>query len=291
MLERAMKKLGMLLVLVLSTGWSVDFFWDIQKAKASEVVQNIPEYQSVINWTQGKIRTEVRLPYTPNASPNIGKTQAQIESEIRAELRERLVKTMGYIQISDIFLLRDYYSLQSQIRNELIEAANYAFYYPLVQEKGFIKGIAELDFFGSKGIAQIFFRERNRTSLSNYIRNQRDILWYDGIIIDVFLYPQFLPSLQFRVYDEDGNLIYGPEVVDERVLIEKGVCQYVASLVTAFQSERIGNRIFYVVPLSVRGRNPTEVVISRRDAQRLLAHAQTHATLRAARVVVVKPNP
>ncbi|URA10984.1 hypothetical protein [Thermospira aquatica] len=286
-----MKKLGLLVFFTWSMAWSVDFFWDIQKAKSVEVVQSIPEYQSFINWTQGKIRSEVKLPYTPNADANIGKTRAKIESEIREELRERLMKTMGYIQISDIFLLRDYYSLQTQIRNELIEAANHAFYYPLVQEKGFMKGMAELDFFGPKGIAQIFFRDRNRISLSNYIRNQRDILWYDGIVIDVFLYPQFLPSLQFRVYDEDDNLIYGPEVVDDTVLMERGVCQYVASLVAAFQSQRIGNRIFYVVPIAIKGRNPTEVVISRRDARKLLAHAQTHNALRSARVVVVKPNP
>ncbi|MCX7882287.1 MAG: hypothetical protein N2314_03575 [Brevinematales bacterium] len=286
-----MRKVVFLFWLFALSGWCVDFFWDIEKAKTTEVVQVFPAYQSTINWTQGKIRCEVRLPFSPNSSPNIGKTRAQIESEVRNELRDRLVKTMGYVQISDLFLLRDYYSLQSQIRSELLEGVNNAFYYPLIHEKNFVKGIAELDFFGPKGIAQIFFREIARVSLSSYIQKQRDLAWYDGVIVDVFLYSQFLPSLYFRIYDEDGNLIYGPEIVEESVLLNQGVCEYVASLGSAFQSRRLGTKVFYVVPLSLRGRNPTELVISRKDARKLLANAKTHEALRAGRVVVVKPNP
>lgn len=280
-----------MLVLLVSKGYTIDFFWDIHKAKSTEVVQSISTYSSVINWTQGKLRSEVRIPFSPNASPNVGKTRAQIEGEVKAELRNRLVKAMGYIQISDIFLLRDYYSLQSQIRNELLEYVNTAFYYPLIQEGNAIKGIAEMNFFGPQGISQVFFRDIGRISLSNFIQKQRDLPWYDGVIVDMFLYSQFLPSLQFRIYDEDNTLIYGPEVVDEGVLFQKGVCEYVGSLGAAFQSERIGTKLFYVVPVAMRGRNPTEVVISRNDAKKLLANSRTHESLRAGRVVVVKPNP
>ncbi|MFN4215777.1 MAG: hypothetical protein ACK4HQ_00030 [Brevinematales bacterium] len=286
-----MKKTVLFIWFVAYPLWAIDFFWDIEKAKTTEVIQPLPAYRSVINWTQGKIRCEVRLPFSPNASPNIGKTRAQIESEVRSELREKLVKAMGYIQISDLFLLRDYYSMQSQIRNELLERVNEAFYYPLIQEGNFAKGIAELDFFGPKGIAPIFFRDISKISLSSYIQKQRDLDWYDGIIVDVFLYTQFLPSLYFRIYDEENNLIYGPEVVDENVLFNHGVCEYVASLGAAFQSRRLGTKIFYVVPLMVRGRNPTEVVISSKDAKKLLANARTHEAIKTGRVVVVKPNP
>lgn len=286
-----MKKMILFVGLLAYPLWAIDFFWDIEKAKTTEVVQSLPAYQSTINWTQGKIRCEVRLPFSANTSPNIGKTRAQIESEVRSELREKLVKTMGYIQISDLFLLRDYYSLQSQIRSELLERVNEAFYYPLVHEGNFVKGIAELNFFGPKGIAPIFFRDISKVSLTSYIQKQRDLDWYDGIIVDVFLYTQFLPSLYFRIYDEDNNLIYGPEVVDENVLFNQGVCEYVASLGAAFQSRRLGTKIFYVVPLAVRGRNPTEVVISRKDAKKLLASAKTHEALKTGRVVVVRPNP
>lgn len=289
--ERTMRKLWFFFFLWPFLGWSIDFFWDSEKVKKTEVIQVFPAYQSVINWTKGKIRCEVWVPFSPNISPNIGKTRAQIENEVRNELRDKIVKVMGYVRISDLFLLRDYYSLQSQIRSELLEKVNYAFYYPLLQEKNQVKGIAELDFFGPKGIAEVFFREREKISLVSYIQKQRDVPWYDGVIVDMFWYTQFLPSLYFRIYDEKGNLIYGPEVVEEAILINQGVCEYVASLGAAFQSRRLGTKIFYVVPLSVRGRNPTEVVISQKDAKKLLANAKTHEALKAGRVVVVKPNP
>jgi len=278
-------------ILIWSSLWGMDFSWDIEKAKKTELLQPFPQYGSVINWTQGKIRSEVRVPFSPNSSPNIGKTRAQVESEVRSELRERLVKTMGYLQISDLFLLRDYYSLQSELRNELLETVNRALYYPLVQEGRFVKGVAELDFFGTGGIARVFFRDMSRVSLEEYIQKQRDLPWYDGVIVDMFLYPQFLPSFSFRIYDEDDHLIYGPEVVSETTLMREGVCGYVASLEAAFESPRLGKKIFYVVPIAVRGRNPTEVVVSRRDAKKLLANKKTHEALLDGRVIVVKPNP
>jgi hypothetical protein len=285
-------KKGIILFLFFGTlsGRSIDFFWDSEKASANEVIQKIPSSTSAINWTEGKVRCEIRIPYTDNASPNIGKTLAQIGSEIRTQLRSQLIKAMGYVRVSDIFLLRDYYSLQNQIRNELLETVEHAFYYPLVQEKGFMKGVAELDFYGENGIAPVFFRDMSKVSLTNFIQNSRDLLWYDTIIVDTFLYPEFLPSLHFRIYDTEGNLIYGPEVVSESVLQKKGVCRYVASLSAAFQREERGSKIFYVVPVGMRGKTPTEIIISKNDARKLLANAKTHETLRAGRVLVVKPN-
>jgi hypothetical protein len=265
-----------------------DFSWDKNDKTKFELVDEVPEYNSIINWTAGKVHTEVYVP-AGEVSPNVGKYINNNYTQVKDELRQNLIKAMGYVRISDIFLLKDYYTMKSDVRYEIISYVDRAFYYPVVQKPGKFVGVVELPLFGKGGLANIFYRDIERVELTNYIQyNSRDQEYFEGLIIDTMGFNEFRPSLNMRIYDEDGVLLYGPETIDKTALEKSGVCEYTTSLVHAFNSPRCGSHVFYTLPFSLKGRMSTSFVLNNKDAARLFANPRTVSFLNQSRVIVVK---
>lgn len=262
--------------------------WDKNDIKTFELIENIPGYSSWINWTTGKIRTEVSFNLSGKFA-NIGKNININDAIVHDELRQNLIKAMGYVRISDLFLLKDYYSVKSEVRYEIISYADDAFFYPLVQKPKSILGIVELNLFGKKGIAHLFYRDVPEKKLTNYIQPEtKDQEYFDGLIIDTMTFREFNPSLEMRIFDQDGVLLYGPETVDRKILDTLGVCEYTTSLTHAFNSPRSGNHVFYTLPFDIKGKMKTAFVMNNKDAARLFANPMSVKYLNQSRVVVVK---
>jgi hypothetical protein len=245
----------------------------------------IPDYNSAINWTTGKIRTEIHFPIG-KGSPNLGQYYNNNYSAIKDELHRDLIKAMGYVRISDVFLLKDYYSMKSDIRFEIIAYADRAFYYPVMQRGSEFIGVVELNLFGEDGVASIFDRDIAHLDNTNYINPASEQEYFDGLIIDTGSF-EFNPSLQMRIFDEDGVLLYGPETVDKLILQKSGVCEYTTSLTEAFYSSRIGSKVFYTEPFGITGSMKNNFVLNNSDAARLFGNPQTLKSLNQSHVVIV----
>lgn len=267
-----------------------DFLWNSAERQSYEFAELIPAYNSYINWTTGKVRSELTIPlkYT---DPNIGRLLNNYASEMRESLRQNLVKALGSLRIYDIFMLKDYYSRKSDIRFEIIAKVDAAFYYPPLQKNNQYLGIVELDLYGKNGLANLFYRdiERIKPPMKYLAMNQSEDAYYDTIIVDTILFNEFQPSIGMRIYDEDGNLLYGPETVDRTTLEEIGVCEFTSSLSYAFRSTRCGKNIFYIIPSAITGKMNTDIVINNEDAARLLGNAKSWDYLNQSKVIVVKP--
>lgn len=269
---------------------NLDRIWKPGLDDRSELVEAIPEYQSTINWSTGKVRTEVDLPAS-RVIPNIGKYMNNYSTEVREELRQNLIKAMGYVRVSDLFLLKDYYSMKNELRYEIIAFSDRAFYYPPIETKGRFRGIVELGLFGKSGLANLFYRDIDKAPLTNYIQSETGGMeYFDSIVIDTVVHDGFQPSIAMRIWDQDGVLLYGPETVDREALEEKGICEYTTSLTSALSSKRAGTKMFYIVPYALKGRMQTDFVLHNRDAARLFANPQTLKQIRQARVIVVVPS-
>ncbi len=267
---------------------SINLLWNKGEKVKYELVENIPDYDSLINWTTGKVISQIDN--LMSESPvNYGRYVDNNYSEVRDELRQKLIKAMGYVRISDIFLLKDYYTMKSDVRYEIIAHADRAFYYPAIQQSGHFLGLVELNLYGKEGIAGIFYRDIEKVALTNYVqKDSKNMEYFDGLIIDTMTYKEFNPSIQMRIYDEDGILLYGPETVDKDALENYGVCEYTTSLSYAYNSPRSGTHIFYTIPYSITGRMNTYLVLNKKDAARLFANPRTVKFLNQSRVVIVK---
>lgn len=271
--------------------YSEKFLWDPNDLKSGDLTESIDAYQTVINWSTGKIITETseKLTYS---DPNIGRQLKNLNIDIRSELRQNMIKALAFVRISDMFLLRDYYSLKSGVRFEIIATVDNAFFYPPVNRSGSFLGVGELNLYGKQGLARIFYRDIKRVKVTKYIQNPppKGLESFDTLVLDTLIFKEFNPSIQMRIYDQDGTLIYGPETMDPTALKKHGVCYYTTSLSRAFSSPRGGKKFFYVIPYDIRGKMKTDFVLHNGDAARLLAHPDTIKALRQGHVIVVRPK-
>ncbi len=270
---------------------SQPIMWDKDSDDKIELVEKISRHSTIFNWTKGKIITELTLPID-HTDPNLGRQTSVQQAGMRKELKQNLINSLGALRISDLFLLKDYYNLKSDIRYEIIARADTAFYYPPVERQGKLYGKMELPIFGKQGIANLFYRTVDRKKLTKYINDypSKQSEQYDSLIIDTITFPEFQPSINMRIYDQDGTLLYGPEIVDQSYLFDIGVCEYTTSLRHAFESERSGNNIFYIIPFDIKGKMKTDLILHNDDAARLLANPGTLENLKKSRVIVVKPQ-
>ncbi|OHD61998.1 MAG: hypothetical protein A2014_04575 [Spirochaetes bacterium GWF1_49_6] len=272
-----------------SVSFDPNFFWTKNEITSHELVEKIDTYNSMINWTTGKVRTEIALTIKLG-NPNIGQLFSAYSEEIREQLRQNLIKALGYLRISAIFSLKDYYSQKNDIRFEIIDRVDSAFYYPPVQKNNQFHGIAELNLYGKDGLATLFYRDIEGVALPTNYPSSSSSEYYDSIIIDTLIFKEFNPSIEMRIYDQDGRLLYGPEIVDKKVLNEKGICEFTTSLSYAFKSQRSGTKILYIMPIEVKGKSGTDLIIHNDDAAKIMANPLSVKALKQAQIVVVKPE-
>ncbi len=278
-------------VLLFGEKYSEAFLWNPNDLKPGDLTESVNAYHTTINWSSGKILTEASEKLTYN-DPNIGRQLQNLNISIRSRLRQNMIKALGSLRISDIFLLRDYYSLKSGIRFEIIATVDNAFFYPPVNRSGTFLGVGELNLYGKKGLARIFYRDIKRVKVTKYVQNPppRDLEPFDTLVLDTLIFKEFNPSIQMHIYDQDGTLLYGPETMDPAALEKNGVCYYTTSLSEAFSSPRSGKRFFYVIPYDIKGKMKTDFILHNDDAARLFAHPETLKALKMGRVIVVRPK-
>ena len=110
---------------------------------------------------------------------------------------------------------------------------------------------------------------------------------YTGLLIDatqLILKEALLP----RIYSQDGRLIYGPEFVQRRVGIQRGLVSYVYNSKDVEINRRAGKHPLMTAALTTKGKNSTNLVISLEDTTKLLDHKQTAINLKKCRVVIIK---
>lgn len=256
-----------------------------------ELLEEIADYDSVINWSTGKVLTEATLSISYDDA-NIGRQFSKYTAEINTELKQKMLDALGYLRISDLYLLKDYYNRQSDLRYEIVATAENAFFYPPIIDEDECYGLVQLDLFGEEGLANLFYRDLYKSEQDTYLIEDidEDTDYFDGLIIDMIACPEFMPSIQMRILDEDGNVLYGPETVVEDKLTELGVCEFTTSLRYAFSSDRVGNQIYYVMPLEVTGMYSNEIVLDNADAARLFSNPLTLSNLNQSQVIIVKPE-
>jgi len=277
--------------ILLSNENEIKNLWEIDEFKKSYIIEKIPEYKSTINWTTGKIKTELSLEINIE-DPNIGKNKDYYYNIIKEELKQNLIKAMGYLRISDIFLLKDYFYIKSEQRYEILFHVDKSFYYPIIQKNKKLYGALELYIFGTNGIANIFYKnidkvENKKYLLTNRIKKQE---YYDSLLIDASIFQDFKPSIFMRIYDQDGMLLYGPETIEKKYLELNGVCEYTSSLIYALNSPRIGKKIFYIIPFKTYGRTSTYFILHNSDASKLFNNKDTIDSINKGAVVVFKPQ-
>lgn len=113
---------------------------------------------------------------------------------------------------------------------------------------------------------------------------------YTGLVIDA-RGTGVLPALSPKVFDPDGNEVYGSAYVSRQWALSQGVLGYTKTIEAATKSDRMkmGGRSSpaIVKALKAIGVNKADLVLSKTDADIIRAIAQNQAFLSEGRVMVV----
>jgi hypothetical protein len=110
---------------------------------------------------------------------------------------------------------------------------------------------------------------------------------YTGLIVEASD-SGFSPALAPRVIEEGtGKVVFGPHAVDVAVQSREGAVGYARGVAEARQTGRAGANPLIVRGLDATGGNKADIVLSRRDAERVLAADQAAGFLSRGAVVLV----
>ena len=95
------------------------------------------------------------------------------------------------------------------------------------------------------------------------------------------------PAMSPKIYDEQGNEVYGSALVSREYAIQQGMAGYAKDLQKAKERPRVTNEPLVVKALSAKGKGMSDLVISTADANRLRELAQNQNFLEKCRVMIV----
>ena len=109
---------------------------------------------------------------------------------------------------------------------------------------------------------------------------------YTGLVIDA-RGSGAQPAMSPKIYDEEGNELYGSAYVDQEFVQKHGMAGYVRDLDQALANDRVQGTPAVLKALSSSGANQTDLILSKSDADQLRGLADHLNFLREARVVIV----
>lgn len=110
---------------------------------------------------------------------------------------------------------------------------------------------------------------------------------YTGVVVDASDAP-FSPALSPRLLEEGSSkVVFGPHVVEPAAFAQQGPVGYAVSLPEAVRSGRVGANPLIVRAVAASGGQQGDLVLSRNDAERVLAAERAGGVLGRAAVTVV----
>lgn len=109
---------------------------------------------------------------------------------------------------------------------------------------------------------------------------------YTGLIVDG-QGTGVTPAMSPKIYDPDGNEVYGSSYVSRDFAISQGIVGYVKSVDQARDTDRVKGNPALVKAIAAKGPSKSDLVISKEDAATLRDLAKQQTFLREARVMIV----
>jgi len=109
---------------------------------------------------------------------------------------------------------------------------------------------------------------------------------YTGLIIDA-RGTGVVPAMSPKVFDPQGNEVYGSAYVDREFVVSLGMVGYVKGVDKARENDRVKGNPALVKAVESRGGNKADLVVSQADADALRDMSKRQTFLKEARVLIV----
>ena len=199
---------------------------------------------SCINWAEGFLMSE-----------GLGKGGSRRAAELVA--RGNALKTLLLVNLSSEANLQNYFKEQTKIRlniqNVLIKNADIQ---ELPSDGDFARALVRIPFYGISGLTSFLLNDRELfLTAPEAVQNSLDDKEipvpeddFSGIVIDARTVSDIEPALLPEIISEDGEILYDASQVEQEVLQERGMIEYVRESPDQ-TSWRSGERPLFVKPL------------------------------------------
>ncbi len=255
-----------------------------------DMIESYPEYHSIINWTQGTIVTEYSIPITYN-DLNIGRNIGNLLERLKEKIIQFTIGAVIQIRVSSIFSFNDFFQNNETIRFKVLSIL-----YSLPIENSVVKnstmfGKVTVPLFGSNSLTESLYQNILYKEVTNYLTKETtSSQYYDTLIIDMIMFPQFKPSLMPKILDHTGEVVYSIETIEPDVLYNQGPIQFVTSITEALKHSMIGSRIAYILPKAVTGNTSSEIILFEEDVLKIFGQQRTLDQLKKGKVILIIPK-
>lgn len=265
----------------------------LAQSAVAQVVQNLGD-NGAVDWTQRKIRATGIAGPNPNLPPGAQRASA-LEAAKQIALRN-LIQTVRGMTIDSETLVSNSMLASDEIRSRV---------------SGFVQGFTIVDTRYMSDMSVEVEVEIPIAGISDVVLPPGKVLQQSlgnpqagyapvggqsapsvpaGVITGLVINAAGLgvvPAMAPRIFDEDGNEVYGSKIVDRDWAVQQGMVGYSKDLTEARTNKRVAPNAMVVNAVKAAGSNKADLVISNADAVALKKAMADQSFLTQCKVVFV----
>lgn len=256
-------------------------------------------YNTTTDWTNLSITAMVKEPVPmvvfDESDPKFGKensatSQGKAHSMARKKAKERLKIRLSQ-RLESILLNSDYSVYEYTQTNEAARLslnrflANDLEKYDFQFKKNVLEAKAEVSIKGKQGLLAYLPMSFGTEEMPVFSEDLPPVS-FSGLIVDarhLTINKAVLPKIQ----TDRGLDIYSPYYAKEAYVIEKGYITYGTEAKEKFSELIVGKNPFYVLALSVAGKNQTDLILPSDEVAKLISHPESRKNLTRCRVLIL----
>lgn len=265
-------------------------------ACADEYIQYLD--QGRMNWYSGKMTADSDL-FLQRPADQPDSKAAVLLRQARMQARKRLWQSLLQLRIDRGLFVRDVLSRDQELAQAILGKIHHSQLQTLTLGSGEMRVQARVKLRGElsgrlipRSIWFEQFRPQGWEAAADALQapdNAADptpSAAYTGLIVDLRGF-DFQPSLIIRIFDDFGQELYGPTLVDPQFAIANGICVYTTRLQSALSSKRAGDNPFLVRAGGIRPDTGQGIRLAPHSAEVFLKASQLEAIYQKCRVVLV----
>ncbi|MBN1106833.1 MAG: hypothetical protein JXL84_25750 [Deltaproteobacteria bacterium] len=256
--------------------------WPVSAREYTEVF-----HSGKIDWLHGVAETTVTTMLSAKHLRS-DRARAKAANEALESARQSLLDLVGRIKIDSRTSIKDLLSraetlrdrLQELVRNLPVQGIHY-------RGKGRVDLSLAIPLSGA--LSELVLPQDIRTIDSVYqprIPTQATDQEFTGLVVDcpgVSARPAMVP----KIFDEDGQLVYGAPYISREYAVKLGVAGYFRDVQAAQSDERVGPKPLTVKGIKTAATGPSDLTISNSDAARIRGTASNLKWLQRCKVLIV----
>jgi len=259
----------------------------------AQVVQNVGD-NGAVDWTQRKIRATGIAAPNPDLPPGAQRAGA-LEAAKQIALRN-LIQTVKGMTIDSETLVNNAMLVSDEVRSRvsgfvqgftIVDTRYMSDMSVEVEVEIPIAGVSDVVLPPGKVLAQAL---GNPQAGYQPVGGQGAPSVPAGVITGLVLNGAGLgvvPAMAPKIFDEDGNEVYGSKIVDREWAVQQGMVGYSKDLAEARTNKRVAPNAMVVNAIKAVGSNKSDLVISNADAAALKKAVADQSFLTQCKVVFV----